>query len=333
MPFSFLRTLLKISVVLAFAWQVPAQAEEAPKVLSIGVTGPGHLNFIVGQDQQIFEKALAAQGTKVEYLVFSNGGAAVQTALASGSLDVAYTGASPALRLATKKGNDKLIGISEIMAAGSLSILVSAKSPLTKLQDIKGKKVAYLTGTIRQEVLVKILRSVGLTLQDIDSFNMDVGTSAPALARGDIDALAEGNTTVAGLIAKGFNGRVLYNSSTHPEWEVPLLITANGNFVKKYPATVVKFLQADKQVAEWTNEHFDQAMTIYGKAIGIPPEIVRRQYPQRRINNAPLITDQVLNTLHDEVKFMKETKLLDGDVDFNAWVDRSYVDAVYRAQR
>lgn len=313
----------------SLAWQFPVRAAEAaPAVLRIGATAPGHLKFLLSQDQKFFDQALQAQGTRVEYLVFTGGGAEVGTALASGAIDLAYSGTSPGLRMAAKKANVKLVGVSSQPVTGAVAILTAANSPLKNLQDLKGKKVAYLLGTDRHSVLIKALHSVGLSAGDIDSLNMPFEASAPALARGDIDALAESITTVAPLVDKGI-GKVLLDDTSHPEWEPPLLITVNGDFAKKYPATLIKLLRADKAVAEWADNHFEQAVNIYAKAYGTTPEAIRKQYPHNRFNDAPRITDQVINTLKEDEKFMQEAKLLNGTVDFNTWVDKSYVEAAY----
>jgi sulfonate transport system substrate-binding protein len=322
------RSFLAALAASPFAFHAAARAESAPAVLRIGTTAPGHLKFLLSQQQKFFDKALQSQGTKVEYLAFAGGGSEVQTALASGAIDVAYSGASPALRLAAKKANAKLIGASSVPVAGTVAILVPAHSPLKTLADLKGRKVAYLSGTIRHSVLVKSLRSVGLGVKDIDSLNMPFEASAPALARGDIDALVETNTTVAPLVDKGI-ARILFDDGAHPEWEIPLLITANGSFAKKYPSTLVKLLQADRQVAEWADSHFDEAVAIYAKAYGTTPAALQKQWPHHRFNDAPRITEQVLVTLKEEEKFMQEASLLNGSVDFATWVDRSYVEAAY----
>lgn len=329
MDFDYRRSLLKILAASALAWQIPAYAQAVPGVVRIGTTAPGHLKFLLSQDQKFFDQALASQGTKVEYLPFTGGGAEVQTALASGAIDVAYTGASPALRLAARKANVKFVGLSSVPEVGSISIVVPANSPLRKLEDLRGKKVAYLSGTIRHSVLVKSLQSIGLTTKDIDSLNMPFEASAPALARGDVDAVAESDITVAPLVQKGV-ARVLFDNSRHPEWEVPLLITVNGDFAKKYPDTLKKLLQADRKVAEWADQNFDQAAAIYAKARNTSVEAVRLEYPRQRFSEAPRITPQVLDTLKSEEKFMKEAKLLNGEIDFDTWVDTSYVEAAYR---
>lgn len=305
-------------------------AQDAPKVLRIGTTAPGHIKFLLSRDQKFFDQALAAQGTKVDYLVFTGGGSEVQTALGSGAIDVAYTGASPALRLAARSATaTQFIGLSGVPLQGSVSIIVAKNSPLQTLKDLKGKKVAYLAGTIRHSVFVKSLQSTGLSLTDVESMNMPFEASSAALARGDIDAIVESDITVAPLVQRGI-AKVLFDNSKYPEWEVPLLITANSAFAKQYPATLQTLLAADKQVANWANQHFAQAVSIYARERKTSEDAVRKEYPESRFNEDPRITDQVLETLRAETAFMQEANLLKGQIDFDRWINTKFVEAAYR---
>lgn len=304
-------------------------SQEAPKILRIGTTAPGHVKFLLSRDQKFFDQALAAQGTKVDYLVFTGGGSEVQTALGSGAIDVAYTGASPALRLAARSATaTQLIGLSGVPLQGSVSIVVAKNSPLQSLQELKGRKVAYLSGTIRHSVFVKALQSKGLSVKDVESINMPFEASSAALARGDIDAIVESDITIAPLVQRGI-ARVLFDNTSHPEWEVPLLITANGEFAKKYPGTLQALLAADKQVADWANQHFAQAVSIYARERKTSEDAVRKEYPDSRFNEDPRITDQVLQTLRAETAFMQESKLLQGQIDFERWVNKQFIEHAY----
>lgn len=239
------------------------------------------------------------------------------------------TGASPALRLAARSATaTQLIGLSGVPLQGSVSIVVAKNSPLQSLQELKGRKVAYLSGTIRHSVFVKALQSKGLSVKDVESINMPFEASSAALARGDIDAIVESDITIAPLVQRGI-ARVLFDNTSHPEWEVPLLITANGEFAKKYPGTLQALLAADKQVADWANQHFAQAVSIYARERKTSEDAVRKEYPDSRFNEDPRITDQVLQTLHAETAFMQESKLLQGQIDFERWVNKQFIEHAY----
>ena len=74
-----------------------AFAQEKPDIIRIGTTAPGHLKFILGRHNGAFEKEFAKDGIKVELVAFTNGGSEALTALATGAIEVTYTGNNPAL--------------------------------------------------------------------------------------------------------------------------------------------------------------------------------------------------------------------------------------------
>jgi sulfonate transport system substrate-binding protein len=144
------RTLIKIiaaSVVSLASFTLPAIAQDKPDVIRIGSTAPGHLKFILAQHDGWLDKEFAKDGIKVELVTFTGGGSEATTALATGAIEVTYTGNNPALRVAASGADVKLIGLSSFVKSGGSAIIVPTNSPLKTVEDLKGKKVAYLAGT------------------------------------------------------------------------------------------------------------------------------------------------------------------------------------------
>ena len=61
---------------------------------------------------------------------------------------------------------------------------------VNSLEDLKGKKVAYASGTSSETILQRALESVGLTMDDIEPYNMEVTNMPSAMISGSIDACA-----------------------------------------------------------------------------------------------------------------------------------------------
>ncbi|RVB14500.1 transporter substrate-binding domain-containing protein, partial [Mesorhizobium sp. M7A.F.Ca.CA.002.10.1.1] len=199
-PFDAIRRLLlkgAIAVVIGLGG-MPAFAQDKPDIIRIGSTAPGHLKFILAKKDGWWDKEFAKDGIKVELVTF-NGGSEATTALATGAIEFTYTGNNPALRVAASGADVKLIGLSSYVKAGGSYIVVKTDSPLKTLQDLRGKKVAYLTGTVRHSNFSKALNSVGLTTNDVEGLNLPFEASGPALLRGDIDAIVETDSTAAKL--------------------------------------------------------------------------------------------------------------------------------------
>src|SRR5689334_18976604 len=111
-PFQALRRqLFRAATAAVVSLAVPAFAQDKPEVIRIGSTAPGHLKFILAQQNGWWEKEFAKDGIKVELLTF-NGGSEATTALATGAIEFTYTGNNPALRVAASGADVKAIGLS-----------------------------------------------------------------------------------------------------------------------------------------------------------------------------------------------------------------------------
>lgn len=319
--------VLVIGIVGIFAINSQNGEHKIPAI-RIGSTAPGHLKFILFQEKGWMDEEFAKDGIKVEYYPFTGGGSEATTALASGSLDFAYTGSNPALRTAAAGADVKLIALSGFNPLTTVSIIVRNDSDIKSVKDLKGKKVAYLKGTVRHSSLAKALKTEGLSIKDIESLNLNFDASGPALIRGDVDAVVESESIVFPLVSKGA-ARVIISGRDRPDWATPSAINVNGDFAKKHPDIVKRFLKIDLKTAQWAEEHPDETIKIFANATKQKEEAVRKQYPQNTFYVDPKITDTAIQRLKDEEEFMKENNLLEGKIDFNSWVDKSFLDSVF----
>lgn len=325
------RTLLAGLAALTFGGiglSAPALAEDKPEVIRIGSTAPGHLKFILERHNGTLAKEFEKDGIKVEFIAFTNGGSEATTALATGAVEFIYTGNNPALRVAAAGADVKAIGLSSFVKENGSAIIVKADSPIKTLQDLKGKKVAYLTGTVRHSTFAKALKSAGLSLNDVESLNLAFDASGPALVRGDVDAVVESGDVAAKLVDTG-QARVILDASSHPEWSAPFLISANGEFVRKYPDLVKRLLKVDIETARWADAHPEDTIKIFVDETKSSEKSVRQTYRNNVFYQDPKITPEALASLKAEEQFMADAKLLKGSVDYDKWIDTSFLEAAY----
>ena len=306
-----------------------ARAADKPSTIRIGSTAPGHLKFILARHSGAFEKEFAEDGISIEQVLFTNGGSEATTALATGAIEVTYTGNNPALRVAASGADVKCVGLSSFAKADSTTIIVRVDSTYKSVADLKGKKVAYLFGTVRHSIFSKALRSVNLTTGDVDSLNLAFDASGPALARGDVDAIVESGDTSAKLVEAG-QARVLLDANDHPEWAAPYIISVNGDFAHQYPEIVTRLLKVDIALARWADAHPEETIKIFADETKSSERSVHNTYRDGQFYQDPRITDAAVVALRSEEKFMIEAKLLKGAVDYDKWIDRTYLDAAYK---
>ncbi|WP_435656389.1 aliphatic sulfonate ABC transporter substrate-binding protein [Brucella pituitosa] len=327
-------TLLKLAIALLLlpaAGAASAFADEAkPEVIRIGSTAPGHLKFILYRNKKLLEDEFAKDGIKIELTTF-DGGSAATVALGSGGIDFTYIGNNPSLRLAATGADVKLIGLSSWNRSNETQIVVKPESSIQTIEDLKGKKVAYLSGTVRHSTFAKALKAAGLSLKDVESLNLGIESSGPALARGDVDAIVESTGTVQTLVEKGA-ARLIFDAGTsgRPDWAVPHLLSVNGGFARKYPEIVTRLLAVDIATARWADANPEETTAIFIKETGSSEKAVRATYPEGKFFQDPEITQEAVTALQGEETFMAGADLLKGKVNYDTWVDRSFYEAALK---
>lgn len=126
---------------------------------------------------------LADEDITVNLVEFADGPTII-AAMESGSIDVGYIG----------QGAHKLCinGRATIFALSHISngdALIGGKG-ITTVEDLKGKKVAYSSGSSSEDILVNSLTKYGMTMNDIDAFDMDASAIVTAMLSGGVDACA-----------------------------------------------------------------------------------------------------------------------------------------------
>jgi sulfonate transport system substrate-binding protein len=316
--------------LLPFTRFEPALAADKPDVIRIGSTAPGHLKFILFRKKNLLDQEFAKDGIKVELTTFDGGGPA-SLAIGSGAIEFTYIGNDPSLRLAAVGADVKAIGLSSWVPSNETLIIVRSDSPIQKIEELKGKKVAYLAGTVRHATFAKALKEVGLSLKDVESLNIGIDSSGPALARGDIEAIVESTGPAQKLVDAGA-ARVIFDAGKDgkPEWAVPNVISVNGAFARKYPDIVTRLMAVDIAAARWADANAEETIRIFVAETGSSEKAVRDTYNQGKFWQDPDITEQAVRALQGEEAFMAEAGLITGKVDYGKWIDRSFYEAALK---
>jgi sulfonate transport system substrate-binding protein len=146
------------------------------------------VNF--GDQQQEFQTLLAASGAlkgasyRVNFVEFGSG-PLVDAGFAAHRIDVGDMGDLPA-SLAVKSGLP-VTAVAVSLPIGASEYLV-AKPGITAISQLRGKPVAYTTGTAEQAFALRALRSAGLTQQDVQQVDVTLQQLGTALESGAADA-------------------------------------------------------------------------------------------------------------------------------------------------
>ena len=199
-----LSTLLLCAGTL-LAVSVPARAQEQ---ISIAyqpiVNGP----LWIARHEGYFEKL----GLHVNFIKFTSGPAQF-AALQGGRVNLAWGGIGPFM-LARANGAN-IVWIATVENYNPLEDLVVAKgSSITKVSELRGKKVALVVGSDADYGMLQALKQAGMTAADMTILNMQPPAQVAALLNGDIDAAFTWSPFVNQILDRG--GKSIFSNGSLP---------------------------------------------------------------------------------------------------------------------
>ncbi|HEX3924580.1 MAG TPA: ABC transporter substrate-binding protein [Streptosporangiaceae bacterium] len=153
-------------------------------------SSPGSVIVNLGDQQQELQTLLRASGAlagaryQVNFVEFDSG-PLVDAGFAAHRIDVGTMGDLPA-SLAARSGLP-VVAVAVDRAIGASEFLL-AKPGITAIAQLRGKPVAYTTGTAEQAFALRALRSAGLTQRDVHQVNVSLLQLGTVLESGSADA-------------------------------------------------------------------------------------------------------------------------------------------------
>lgn len=101
----------------------------------------------------------------------------------------------------------------------------------------------------------------------------------------------------------------------------------NGAFAANHPDLVKRLLKVDIEISRWADAHPDETIKTFVEATKSSEKSVRKTYAGGVFHQDPKLTDDAIEALKGEEKFMASAGLLKGSIDYGKWVDKSFVNA------
>ncbi|MFP0196672.1 ABC transporter substrate-binding protein [Pseudomonas sp. PHC1] len=326
LPFKRVISLFAVPALaglLAFS----AQADELKEIriavpdLSAGTQHSGGGIVDVLRDQQIFEKAFADQGIKIQWSFFKGAGPVINEAFANGQVDLAYLGDLAAIIGKSNGLDTRLLSASARGVKQYLGVVPG--SGIKTLQDLKGKRVAIFRGTATQLSFDAALASVGLSEKDVKVINLDFNAAVAALAAKQIDA-SWGSSGLTALQAKGLAELPLNTKDLGGAGSVQSVLVGTGKFVDGHPQAVAKLLKAQQQAVEWLTQdsNKDAYVQLVSRLASYPSVILTQDLKDQNLSEVfPSTLDPLfLQNLQGKVDLAAQQKLIRKPFKVNEWV-------------
>ena len=246
---------------------VSAAAEETPEKVTVNVAYMPDYASLNGLISAVELGYFEDENIDVQLTEFADGPTIIQ-AMESGSIDVGYIG----------QGAHKLCinGKADIFALAHVSngdaVIGSKEKGTDTIEGLKGKTIAYSSGTSSEDILKKTLAKGDMTMDDITAMDMDATNIVTAMLSGSVDACATWVPNSLKVLQElGDDGVQLTDNKTFIDQTVSLASwIAMPKYAEENHDVLVRFAKAlykgfdyradhshdDVNVADWTTSEF-----------------------------------------------------------------------------
>ena len=141
-----------------------------------------------------------------------------------------------------------------------------AKKPFQNVEDLKGKKVAWLAGSGGELSFSKYLHAKGLSLSDFDHINLQPAEAVPSLVSGGIDAIWFWQPWPRKAVALDPGDLRILAYSDPKYYEATLVLTVGRSFAAEKPETLKRFLGVLIESVNLLNEDPKAASILLSKS-------------------------------------------------------------------
>src|SRR5262245_22779647 len=263
-----------LAAALSAVASVSANAADKPKEVRVDWATYNPVSMLL-KEKGYLERELAKDNVAVRWVQTVSSSNALQF-LNAGSIDFGSTAGSAAL---VAKINGNPIKSVYVYSKPEWTALVTTKdSKITKVADLKGKKIAMVRGTDPHIFAVRALLAAGLTDKDVTPVlvqqHADGGT---ALIRGDVDAWAGLDPMMAQHeIIDG--ARLFFRNPDANTWGI---LNVREEFLKDNPDLVKRVIAAYEEARKYSLANYDELKTIFIGVTKLREDVVDKQLKER----------------------------------------------------
>jgi NitT/TauT family transport system substrate-binding protein len=217
-----------------------------------------------------YEKFLPPE-KKPKIFTFTNP-ADQKSALLAGSLDLCGTTIVHAIHSASR---GEPVVVVAAMCNRSSALVVRKDGGITKVTDLKGKRIGYVPGTMHEILLRETLIRSGLSPErDVVMMRVDFFDMGTALARGAIDAFLSGEPLPAVSEAEGYGRIIAFPYYEDAFGTINAGLLARRKSVAENPGLIRDLVKAHAEATRYLNRNREEWL-LRAAEFGTPIEVVR----------------------------------------------------------
>jgi len=262
---------------LAFALMTATITAASADTVKLGLQPwLGYGPLWVAQQKGFFEK----HGVDVALTTF-NWDQDMTAALASGNLDV-IAGATNGMISNFNQGVDQKGFL--VMDLSFEADAVLAGSGIGSIAELKGKKVAFESGSTSDLLINYALKENGLSMADIEHVPMGASEAGLALIAGRVDAAVTYEPYISTALAQDKSYKVIFTAAEKPGL-ISDMLSATSEWIKAHPTEVQGLIRAWDESINFIRQNPDEGSALIAKAVGSPMEEFEPAFKGVRLYN------------------------------------------------
>jgi sulfonate transport system substrate-binding protein len=269
---------------------------------------------MVLKEEGLLENEFAKDGIGIRWVQTLGSNKALEF-LNAGSIDFGSTAGSAAL---LGKINGNPIKSIYVYSRPEWTALVTRKdTPITRIDDLKGKRVAVTRGTDPHIFLVRALLSAGMSEKDISEVLLQHPDGKTALIRGDVDAWAGLDPMMAQAQAED-GARLFYRNKDANTYGI---LNSREEFLKAYPELTRRVLAVYENARKYCLANYDNEKRVFMEVTKLPGAVVDIQLKERTDLNFNRIAAPQRDTILKAGLALQQAGVIPGNVDVKEALD------------
>jgi sulfonate transport system substrate-binding protein len=269
----------------------------------------------------LLEKEFAKDGISIVWVQSAGSNKALEF-LNAGSIDFGSTAGSAAL-VARINGNP--IKSIYVFSRPEWTALVTTKdSAISKVADLKGKRVAVTRGTDPHIFLVRALLDAGLSEKDITPVLLQHADGKTALIRGDVDAWAGLDPMMAQAEIED-GAKLFFRNPAANTWGI---LNVREQFLKDNPDVVRRVLAVYEDARKYSLANYDDLKKTFVSVTKLPDAVVDKQLKERTDLTSSRIGAPQRESILAAGLALQQAGVIDPKVDVKATLDALIDDQV-----
>jgi sulfonate transport system substrate-binding protein len=258
---------------------------------------------------------------KVSWSDFTSGPPMLE-AMASGSVDVGGVGDAPPVFAASGGEQVEIVGARSVPSGDQDALVVPKGSSITSIQQLKGKKIAYGSGSSANYHLLTVLNKAGLTTKDVTLVSLQPANALAAFTSGAVDAWDIWPPYVQQVVAQDGAKVLAIGSQYGSPYSFEVASKAAVASPEKTAAIKVYLATLNKAYV-FTATHPDVWGAAWGAASGLPASITT-EAAKVDATTPVTITSAVISSEQNLVSQFYKAGLIPNNVDMSGFITSEF---------